>query len=62
MAKKIIIVTGPIGSGKSTTIEYCNNFISSIKNKDFDIVEIHNRPLVFTYLKKIVFNKYPKRY
>ena len=37
---------------KSTTIEYCDNFISLIKNKDFDIVEIHNRPLVFSYLKK----------
>ena len=37
---------------KSTTTEYCDNFISLIKNKNFDIVEIHNRPLVFTYLKK----------
>ncbi len=43
---------------KSTTIEYCNNFISSIKNKDFDIVEIHNRPLVFTYLKKKIDQKF----
>ena len=37
---------------KSTTIEYCDNFISLIKNREFDIVEIHNRPLVFNYLKK----------
>ena len=42
----------------STTIEYCNNFISLIKNKEFDIIEIHNRPLVFTYLK----NKLDKKF
>ena len=35
---------------KSTTTEYCDNFISLIKDRNFDIVEIHNRPLVFTYL------------
>jgi len=42
----------------STTIEYCNNFISLIKNREFDIIEIHNRPLVFTYLK----NKLDKKF
>jgi len=35
----------------SSTIEYCNNFINKAKNFNFDIIEIHNRPLVFTYLK-----------
>tara|TARA_B100001057_G_scaffold244255_1_gene244559 strand:- start:1422 stop:3536 length:2115 start_codon:yes stop_codon:yes gene_type:complete len=43
---------------KSTTIEYCDNFISLIDNKDFDIVEIHNRPLVFAYLKKKINQKF----
>jgi len=35
----------------SSTNEYCNNFIIKAKNYNFDIIEIHNRPLVFTYLK-----------
>ena len=35
----------------SSTIEYCNNFINKAKKFNFDIIEIHNRPLVFTYLK-----------
>ena len=35
----------------SSTIQYCNNLISKIKKKRFDIIEIHNRPLVFNYLK-----------
>ena len=35
----------------SSTIEYCNNFIKKAKKFNFDIIEIHNRPLVFTYLK-----------
>ena len=36
----------------SSTIEYCNNFLKIIRKSSFDIIEIHNRPLVFTYLKK----------
>ena len=36
----------------STTKEYCKNIISKIKNESFDIIEIHNRPLIFNYLKK----------
>jgi len=36
----------------SSTIEYCNNFLLAIKKSNFDIIEIHNRPLVFNYLKK----------
>ncbi len=35
----------------STTKEYCDNFISKTLNKNFDIVEIHNRPEVFNLLK-----------
>ena len=29
-----------------------------INGKDFDIIEIHNRPLVFTYLKKNIDKKF----
>ena len=36
----------------SSTNEYCKNFIKKAKDNDFDIIEIHNRPLVFNYLKK----------
>ena len=32
---------------KSTTNEYCEKLIKDINNKIFDIVEIHNRPLIF---------------
>ena len=35
----------------SSTIEYCNGFIKKIKRFKFQIIEIHNRPLVFNYLK-----------
>ncbi|WP_440926869.1 glycosyltransferase [Candidatus Pelagibacter sp.] len=42
----------------STTKEYCRNIISKIKNESFDIIEIHNRPLIFNYLKKEVNSKY----
>ncbi len=35
----------------STTKEYCNNFIKKTQNKNFDIIEIHNRPEVFNLLK-----------
>jgi len=36
----------------STTNQYCNELIKKIDGKKFDIVEIHNRPLVFNTLKK----------
>ncbi len=36
----------------STTNQYCNELIKKIEGKNFDIVEIHNRPLVFNLLKK----------
>ncbi len=36
----------------STTNQYCKELIKKIEGKNFDIVEIHNRPLVFNLLKK----------
>ena len=42
----------------SSTNEYCKNFIKKTKNNNFDIIEIHNRPLVFNYLKKEIDCKY----
>jgi glycosyltransferase involved in cell wall biosynthesis len=42
----------------SSTNEYCKNFIEETKNSNFDIIEIHNRPLVFNYLKNNINSKY----
>ena len=42
----------------STTAIYCDHLIKKINNKNFDIIEIHNRPLVFLYLKKYLNSKY----
>ncbi len=42
----------------STTKEYCRNIIYKIKDDNFDIIEIHNRPLIFNYLKKEINSKY----
>ena len=43
----------------SSTTEYCNGFIEKSKRFNFDIIEIHNRPLVFKYLKpKVTDPKY----
>tara|TARA_B100000768_G_scaffold177699_1_gene192278 strand:+ start:63 stop:2180 length:2118 start_codon:yes stop_codon:yes gene_type:complete len=42
----------------SSTKEYCNNFVKKSKNEIFDIIEIHNRPLVFNYLKKQINSKF----
>jgi len=42
----------------SSTSEYCKNFIKKTKDTNFDIIEIHNRPLVFNYLKKIINSKF----
>ena len=36
---------------KSTTTEYTNKLIEDINNFDFDIIEIHNRPLIFNQLQ-----------
>ena len=35
----------------STTNQYCNELIKKIEGKNFDIIEIHNRPLVYNLLK-----------
>ncbi len=42
----------------SSTKEYCKNFIEKAKNRNYDIIEIHNRPLVFQYLKNEIDSKY----
>ncbi len=42
----------------SSTNEYCKNFIKKTQNAYFDIIEIHNRPLVFNFLKKEINTKY----
>jgi len=42
----------------SSTTEYCNNFIKKTKDLKFDIIEIHNRPLVFNFLKQEIDTKY----
>ena len=42
----------------SSTNEYCKNFIEKTKDSNFDIIEIHNRPLVFNYLKKKIVSKF----
>ncbi len=42
----------------SSTNEYCKNFIKKTKNTKFDIIEIHNRPHVFNFLKKVIKCKY----
>ena len=39
---------------KSSTNEYCQKLIKEITSRNFDIIEIHNRPLIlFKLLKKI---------
>ena len=42
----------------STTKEYCQNFIKKIKNENFEIIEIHNRPQIFNFLKKAINSKF----
>tara|TARA_B110001450_G_scaffold145091_1_gene135650 strand:- start:416 stop:2530 length:2115 start_codon:yes stop_codon:yes gene_type:complete len=42
----------------SSTKEYCDFLIKKIKNKNFDIIEVHNRPQVFTYLENKMKSKY----
>ena len=42
----------------STTNEYCNEFIRIYNKEKFDIIEIHNRPLVLTYLQKVLSSKF----
>ena len=42
----------------SATKEYCKNIINQIQHENFDIIEIHNRPQIFNYLKKKLNSKY----
>jgi glycosyltransferase involved in cell wall biosynthesis len=42
----------------STTSEYCDNLVKLINASNFDIIEIHNRPLVFKILKKSLLGKF----
>jgi glycosyltransferase involved in cell wall biosynthesis len=42
----------------SSTNEYCRNFLEKTENLNFDLIEIHNRPLVFNYLKKYLNTKF----
>ena len=43
---------------KSTTKEYCENLVKKINNQNFDIIEIHNRPMVFKILKTKLTEKF----
>ena len=42
----------------SSTKEYCDFLIKKIQNKKFQIIEVHNRPQVFTYLENKMKSKY----
>jgi len=42
----------------SSTIRYCDQIIKKMKNFSFDIIEIHNRPLVFKYISKRLNKKF----
>jgi hypothetical protein len=41
----------------SSTIHYCKQIINRIKKINYDLIEIHNRPLVFDFLKKKLIKK-----
>ena len=43
---------------KSTTKEYCDKLIFKIQNKNFEIIEIHNSPLIFHNLRKKIKSNY----
>ncbi len=43
---------------QSTTKEYTNNLIKQIKKKKFDLIEIHNRPLILSILVKQIQNRF----
>ncbi len=42
----------------SSTIRYCDEIVKKIRNLPHDLIEIHNRPLVFNYLSKRLNKKY----
>ena len=41
----------------SSTLQYCKQIINRIKKINYDLIEIHNRPLVFDFLKKKINKK-----
>ena len=41
----------------SSTLQYCKQIINRIKKINYDLIEIHNRPLVFDFLKKNINKK-----
>jgi len=43
---------------QSTTKEYSNNLIKEINNKNFDVIEVHNRPLILFNLVKKIQNRF----
>jgi len=43
---------------QSTTKEYSNNLIKEINNKNFDLIEVHNRPLILSNLVKQIQNRF----
>ena len=43
---------------QSTTKEYTKNLIEQIKKKKIDLIEIHNRPLILSYLVKQIRNRF----
>jgi glycosyltransferase involved in cell wall biosynthesis len=43
---------------QSTTKEYSNNLISEIDNKNYDLIEVHNRPLILSNLVKQIQNRF----
>ena len=53
-----IVIKNKNSKFTSSTKEYCNFFIKKVQNKKFDIIEVHNRPQVFTYLEKLLPAKY----
>ena len=53
-----IEISGLSNMLSSSTNEYCKNFIKKIDSKKFDLIEIHNRPHVFNYLKDKIISKY----
>ena len=43
---------------QSTTKEYTKNLIKQFRKKKFDLIEIHNRPLILSYLVKQIQNRF----
>ena len=43
---------------QSTTREYSDNLIKQINKKKFDLIEVHNRPLILSNLVKQIQNRY----